>query len=105
MVIGMIIYTPRTRLRCWQDSDREAFASLHAHPEVMLDAGGPLDRALSDAKLDRYVAAYSQYGLCRWAVESREGDILGYAGVMPSRPAHPLGRVVSCVESVEQRRS
>jgi RimJ/RimL family protein N-acetyltransferase len=58
---------------------------------VMLDAGGLLDRPRSDAKLDRYVAAYRQYGFCRWAVESREGDFLGYVGVMPSRPAHPLG--------------
>lgn len=87
----MIIDTPRTRLRCWQDSDRDAFATLHAHPEVMLDAGGPLDRAHSDAKLDRYIAACRQHGFCRWAVESREGDFLGYAGVMPARPAHPLG--------------
>ena len=87
----MIIVTPRTRLRRWQNSDRDAFAALHTHPEVMLDAGGPLDRPQSDAKLDRYAAAFDRYGLCRWAVESRDGDFLGYAGVMPSRPAHPLG--------------
>jgi RimJ/RimL family protein N-acetyltransferase len=87
----MMIDTPRTRLRCWRNSDRDAFAALHAHPEVMLDAGGPLDRPQSDAKLDRYAAAFEQFGFCRWVVESLEGDFLGYAGVMPSRPAHPLG--------------
>lgn len=57
----------------------------------MVDYGGPLDRAESDAKLDRYAAAFDQHRFTRWAVESREGDFLGYAGIMPSRPAHPLG--------------
>jgi RimJ/RimL family protein N-acetyltransferase len=87
----MIIDTPRTRLRCWQNSDRDAFAALHAHPEVMSDAGGPLDRQQSDAKLNSYVAAFDQCGFTRWAVENLEGDFLGYVGLMPSRPAHPLG--------------
>ncbi|HEV7878637.1 GNAT family N-acetyltransferase [Bradyrhizobium sp.] len=88
---GIIIETSRTGLRCWQDSDRNAFAAMHAHPEVMADAGGPLDRATSDAKFDRYVAAFEQYGFTRWAVENLRGGFLGYAGVMPSRPVHPLG--------------
>ena len=87
----MVIDTPRTRLRCWQEADREAFAAMHAHPEVMLDQGGPISRAASDAKLDRYAAAFNRYGFCRWAVESQDGDLLGYAGVMPSRADHPLG--------------
>ena len=87
----MIIETPRTRLRSWQNSDRDAFAALHADPEVMADAGGPLDRPQSNAKLDRYAAAFQRCGFTRWAVENLEGEFLGYAGVMPSRPAHPLG--------------
>lgn len=87
----MIIETPRTRLHSWHDSHRDAFAALHAHPEVMLDAGGPLDRPQSEAKFDRYAAAFARCGFTRWAVENLEGEFLGYAGVMPSRPAHPLG--------------
>jgi RimJ/RimL family protein N-acetyltransferase len=87
----MIIETPRTRLRCWQEADKDAFATMHAHREVMLDLGGPIDRAASDAKLARYAAAFDRYGFCRWAVESRDGGFLGYAGVMPSGGAHPLG--------------
>lgn len=87
----MVIDTPRTRLRRWQEADREAFAALHAHPEVMRDLGGPINRAMSDAKLDRYAATFNSYAFCRWAVESRDGDFLGYAGVMPSPEGHPLG--------------
>lgn len=57
----------------------------------MRDYGGPLERAQSDAKLDRYIAAFAQHGFARWAINGRAGAFLGYAGVMPSPPAHPLG--------------
>ena len=87
----MEIDTPRTRLRGWQETDRDAFAAMNADPEVMLDMGGPISRAASDAKLDRYVAAFNRYGFCRWAIESRDGHFLGYAGIMPAPEDHPLG--------------
>lgn len=86
-----MIDTPRLRLRCWREADRDAFAALNADPEVMADQGGPFGRAESDAKLDRYVAAFDLHGLGRWALEGRDGGFLGYAGIMPSRPDHPLG--------------
>jgi RimJ/RimL family protein N-acetyltransferase len=86
------IDTPRLRLRCWQEADRDAFAALHADPEAMVDYGSPIGRAPSDAKLDRYTAAFDRHGLCRWAVEDRGGAFLGYAGVMPVEDGHPLGR-------------
>jgi RimJ/RimL family protein N-acetyltransferase len=89
--ITMIISTSRMRLRCWADTDRDAFATMHADPAVMHDYGGPISRKESDAKLDRYAMAYRQHGFCRWAVESREGAFLGYTGIMPSRPDHPIG--------------
>ncbi len=87
----MMIETPRLRLRTWRDDDRDAFAALHADPEVMVDAVAPLDRAASDAKLARYAAAYDDAGYSRWCVESRSGEFLGYVGVMPAVPGHPLG--------------
>jgi RimJ/RimL family protein N-acetyltransferase len=87
----MIIDTPRVRLRCWEQADRDAFATMHADPEVMHDYEGPISRIESDVKLDRYAMAYRQHGFCRCAVESREGAFLGYAGIMPSRPGDPIG--------------
>ena len=86
----MIIETPRLRLRNWWDSDRDAFAALHADPEVMRDYGGPLDRAASDAKLLRYRAAFDSHGFTRWATERLDGSFLGYVGLMPSHPGDPL---------------
>jgi RimJ/RimL family protein N-acetyltransferase len=87
----VIIDTPRTRLRPWTPADGEEFAALHADPVVMADQGGPLDRARSDAKLARYMAALDRHGFCRWALEARTGAFLGYAGIMPAPPGHPLG--------------
>ena len=87
----MVIDTVRTRLRPWRDDDGERFAALHAQPEVMRDLGGPISRMASDKKLANYVAAYRQYGFSRWAIETKDGDFVGYAGVMPSHGGHPLG--------------
>ncbi len=92
-----MIETPRTRLRPWRETDREAFASMLSDPEVTRDLGGPLDRAAADAKLDRYAAALTSAGLGRMAIEGRDGELLGYAGVMaldaghPARASHDIG--------------
>jgi RimJ/RimL family protein N-acetyltransferase len=86
------IRTDRLRLLTWRESHRDAFAAMHSDPEVMADLGGPIDSTKSDAKLNRYIDTYRRYRTSRWAVESRDGRFLGYAGVM-ARPAttHPLG--------------
>lgn len=87
----MILATDRLRLRTWEDRDRGVLAAMHAHPEVMADYGGVLDRAASDAKLDRYAAAWDRHGFGRWLVETPAGEFLGYAGVTPGSGQHPLG--------------
>ncbi len=88
---AVVIDTCRTRLRCWRKADQEAFAAMNADPDVMRDLGGPISRVQSDTKLDTYAAAFDQHGICHWALESREGEFLGYAGIMPRPPDHPLG--------------
>ncbi|MBR1309450.1 GNAT family N-acetyltransferase [Bradyrhizobium sp. AUGA SZCCT0051] len=87
-----MIETPRLRLYHWDDRHRDAFAAMHADADVMADYGGPLGRADSDRKLERYVAAQRDHGISRWAVEDVDGALLGYAGVMPRLSGdHPLG--------------
>lgn len=56
----------------------------------MRDLGGPMDRPASDAKLDRYVAAFERDGFCRWAVETEAGGFLGYVGLTVLSNDHPL---------------
>ena len=85
------IRSERLTLRNWRESDRAQFATLNRTPAVTQDLGGPLDRAASDAKFDRYVTAFENLDFCRWALEDADGQFLGYAGIMPSRPHHPLG--------------
>jgi RimJ/RimL family protein N-acetyltransferase len=89
--VRVVIRSDRLQLRNWREADRDAFAALNAAPELTQDLGSPLDRAASDAKFDRYLAAFDRRGFCRWALEDFGGQFLGYAGVMPSRPGHPLG--------------
>jgi len=92
MMAGEVsLTTPRLTLRSWRDTDRDAFASLNADPEVTWDLGGPLGRVDSDAKFDRYRTAFRQHGFSRLAIEGPRGTFLGYAGLMPAATDHPLG--------------
>ena len=87
-----MIKTERLNLVPWHECHRSVFAAMHADPAVMLDLGGPISRRESDAKFDRYDAAYAGHSFSRWAVENRDGAFFGYAGVMPCvSPGHPLG--------------
>ena len=89
---SLAISTRRLLLRPWCEADLAVFAELHADAEVMWDVGGPLDTAACEEKLNRYRTAYASLGVCRWAVETRDGTFVGYAGLMPSQPSHPLGK-------------
>jgi len=83
--------TARLTLRPWREADRPAFAALNADPEIAADLGGPLPRDASDAKLDRYRATFERIGFSRLVIEDSRQAFIGYAGVMPSTPDHPLG--------------
>jgi RimJ/RimL family protein N-acetyltransferase len=86
------IATRRLNLVPLHERHRTAFAEMHTDPEVMADLGGPISQAESEGKFDRYCAAYVERGFSRWVVESKDGEFLGYAGVL-ARPSteHPLG--------------
>jgi RimJ/RimL family protein N-acetyltransferase len=86
----MMLETPRLHLHTWQECHRAAFAAMSADAAVMADLGGPIPRAESDAKFDRYAGAWHTDGLSRWAIEDANGKFLGYAGIIHRRE-HPIG--------------
>lgn len=87
----MKIETPRLILRTWDERDRAPFAAMNSDPDVMHDLGGPIARAASDDKFDRFAAGFARDGVSRWVVENRDGRFLGYTGVVFRAQHTPLG--------------
>ena len=86
-----MIETARLILRPWREDDRDDLARMCADPKVMVDYPAPQTREESDARYDRYCATFEKFGFTRWAVERRgDGKFLGYTGIIPSVPGHPL---------------
>jgi RimJ/RimL family protein N-acetyltransferase len=76
--------TDRLLLRQWREDDRDPFAALNADPRVMEFFPAPLDRAGSDAMLDRLRADVAARGWGLWAVEVVDGGALaGFVGLAP----------------------
>lgn len=65
----MILRTERLLLRRWQESDREAFAALNADPAVAEFLPSTLDRAQSDALIERIEQGFERHGFGAWCVE------------------------------------
>lgn len=86
----MRIETERLLLRPWREDDLDPLAAMQADAEVMADYGGIESREASRSKLERYRAAYEAEGFCRWVVQLKGGGLIGYVGVMPIFPGHPL---------------
>ena len=85
--------TSRLLLRRWRDADREPFAAQSADPEVMRYFPATLDRAASDATVDRIRAHWDKHGWGLWAAELRAtGEFVGFLGLLVPRfplPGNP----------------
>lgn len=90
------LHTPRLVLRAWRDADLPAFAALNADPAVMRFMPGPLDRAGSDAMVDRLRAAWVEQGFGVWAVEA--SGVAGFAGCVGLAVPRFQGAFTPCVE-------
>ncbi|WP_088348891.1 MULTISPECIES: GNAT family N-acetyltransferase [Rhodomicrobium] len=81
-VLSHPILTERLILRCWQEADRDPFAAMNADPRVMEYFPSTLDRAASDAVVDRLQAHDAAHGFTFWALEDRAtGDFAGFTGL------------------------
>jgi RimJ/RimL family protein N-acetyltransferase len=78
------VNTDRLLMRRWRDCDREPFAALNADPETMRFFPAVLDRAASDALVDRIEARFDELGYGLWALEIRAtGEFIGFTGLNP----------------------
>ncbi len=79
------LVTERLVLRRWRDADRAPFAAMNADPDVMRYFVKPLDRAESDAFVDRIERHFEEHGWGLWALERRDtGTFIGYTGPWPA---------------------
>ncbi len=85
------ISTERLELRAWRTTDADDFAQMNCDPEVMADLGGPLTRAASDEKLERFRRSLTTNGITRWVITDRQEHFLGYCGIVPNTDDHQLG--------------
>jgi RimJ/RimL family protein N-acetyltransferase len=84
------IRTDRLLMRRWRDSDREPFAELNGDPETLVFFPSTLDRAASDALVDRIEARFDEQGFGLWALEVAEtGQFIGFTGLNPMPPGVP----------------
>jgi RimJ/RimL family protein N-acetyltransferase len=76
-----VIETARLVLRPWREADKPAFAALANTPAMTEHLGGVTTRAALDALIDAQVAHRARYGHCFWAVEKRDGPLIGLCGL------------------------
>lgn len=74
--------TDRLVLRRWTDDDLVPFAGINADPEVSRLLRGPIDRAQSDALVQRTEDSFETLGYGLWATEVRAtGELIGFVGL------------------------
>jgi RimJ/RimL family protein N-acetyltransferase len=84
------IHTDRLIMRRWLDSDHEPFAAMNADPETMRFFPATLDRAASDAMVERIEQRFEQQGYGLWALEVTEsGQFIGFTGLNPMPEGMP----------------
>jgi RimJ/RimL family protein N-acetyltransferase len=84
------ISTDRLLMRRWLESDRAPFAVLNADPETMRFFPETLDRAASDALVDRIEMWFDQLGYGLWALEvAQTGKFIGFTGLNPMPDGAP----------------
>ena len=86
-----MIETERLTLRPYREEDREAFAEINAHPEVGAWLAGAMDRAESDALMDRITAHIAEHGFGFFAAE-RKSDrrLVGAIGLKVMEDTMPV---------------
>lgn len=81
---AVVVQTPRLLLRRWTADDQAAFAAINADPVVAEFLPSTLDRAQSDAMMQRLQATIDAVGYGYWAAQLRSsGALIGFVGLKP----------------------
>ena len=84
------VRTDRVIMRRWREDDRGPFAAMNADPDVMRYFPAPLDRAASDALMDRIEDLFVRQGFGLWALElASTAEFIGFTGLNPMPPGVP----------------
>ena len=84
------VRTDRVIMRRWRADDRGPFAAMNADPDVMRYFPAPLDRAASDALMDRIEDLFVRQGFGLWALElASTAEFIGFTGLNPMPPGVP----------------
>jgi RimJ/RimL family protein N-acetyltransferase len=79
------VRTERLLMRRWRESDREPFAALNGDAQTLKYFPSTLDRAASDALIDRIEAGFEERGYGLWALEvTGSGPFIGFTGLNPN---------------------
>ncbi len=82
--------TDRLLMRRWLESDREPFAALNGDQETMRFFPEIMDRAASDAFVDRIESRFEEHGYGLWALEITDtGEFIGFTGLNPMPDGTP----------------
>ena len=91
MSADVTLSSSRIRLRRWRDEDREAFAAMNSDTRVMAFFAGQLNRAESDAMVDRIQAHFNEHAFGLWAIEvPGVAPFVGFAGLAWARFSAPF---------------
>jgi RimJ/RimL family protein N-acetyltransferase len=86
------VLTDRLLMRRWRESDRDPFAALNGDPETLKFFPTTLDRAASDALVDRIEDRFERQGFGLWALEvTATGQFIGFTGLNPMPDDVPGG--------------
>lgn len=86
------VYTPRLILREWRPADLDAFAAIHADPDVrrFVGNGRPLSRLEAEEEINGFLSEWNRLGHGRWAVEERaSGELVGSCGLLSWQEGTP----------------
>ncbi len=90
---GMVIESPRLRLRSWREEDLDPLHAICSDPVVMATLGPCMSREETAALIGRVTATEQEHGYTFWALERQEdARLIGWCGVIRGKDGPIAGK-------------